>query len=124
MEPSKLLRLRVEFFPDVSNTRFGSYGEAAVVLLVHLIHIRQYLENISYRKGTPGLNHMQANLKKALEDIPTLTELAALALYTLCVSRPYMKLLEILARHPEHVLDPSTPPEDIFRTYNTSSTAP
>ncbi|KAF8312380.1 hypothetical protein DL93DRAFT_2168471 [Clavulina sp. PMI_390] len=121
-------------FPDVSNTRYGSHGEAAVVLLLFLPEFCTYIENMSNRKGKPGLNHMEQNLWDGLHDVPTLTELAALTLYTLCFSRPYMKLLcdptmnmldqadlhedakahlLKLANDPDHVLNPSTTPDKI-----------
>ncbi|KAF8956376.1 hypothetical protein BDZ97DRAFT_1907224 [Flammula alnicola] len=55
-------------FPDTLNTRFQSHCEAAAV-------------------------HMEENLVKALNDVPTRTELAVLALYTQAVSHPYMKAI-------------------------------
>jgi len=80
-------------FPDVSNTRFGSYGDGAGVLLLHLDLFIKYLEIVRDRKTRPGLNHMEENIYKGLHDIPTLTEMAALALYAQAVSKPYMTMI-------------------------------
>ena len=75
-------------FPGVSNTRFGSYGDGAGVLLLHIDVFIKYLEIVRDCKTRPGLNHMEENVYKGLHDIPTLTEMAAMALYAQAVSKP------------------------------------
>ncbi|KAJ8503071.1 hypothetical protein ONZ45_g11178 [Pleurotus djamor] len=60
-------------FPDTNNTRFGSHGEAAIVLIKY------------------HWTNLELNLANALEDVPTLTELCVLALYMLSVTFPYMR---------------------------------
>lgn len=77
-------------FPDTSNTRYGSHCEAAAEILVHLGRYREFLIFIKDSKTHRRFNHMELNLKKALDDPPTLTELAVMALYAQSVTHPYM----------------------------------
>ncbi|PCH35890.1 hypothetical protein WOLCODRAFT_38477, partial [Wolfiporia cocos MD-104 SS10] len=70
-------------FPDTSNTRYQSHCTAAEELL--------FLEAIRDKKDNHTFNHMEANLFKALHDIPTLTELAVLALYSQAICHPYLR---------------------------------
>jgi hypothetical protein len=78
-------------FPDISNTRYGSYCKGATVLIQHRTKILEFLEFIKDKKDKRIFTHMEKNLKKALEDIPTLTELAVLSLYSQSISCPYMR---------------------------------
>ena len=78
-------------FPDTSNTRYQSYSEAAAELITYCAEYLKLLETVRLTKTKPELNHMEANLKAALEDIPTLTELAVLTLYEQTISHPYMR---------------------------------
>ena len=77
-------------FPDVSNIRYGSYGEAACVILLYRQHLINYLEMIRDRKNTPGLNHLEQNVYNGLQDIPTIVELIPLAANAIAVSQHYM----------------------------------
>lgn len=77
-------------FPNTSNIRYGSHGNAAAELLTYLLHYIAFLEHIKDKKEKRRLNHMEQNLANALTDIPTVTELAILALYTIFVSKPYV----------------------------------
>ena len=78
-------------FPDTSNTRYQSFGEAAAELLVYRSDYQNLMETVRLNKTKQTLNHMESNLKVALDDIPTLTELAVLTLYAQAISHPYMK---------------------------------
>ena len=80
-------------FPDTSNNRFQSYCEAAAVLTVYCDHLLEYLKYAEQKKDKMCYSHMEQNLVKALNDIPTRTELAVLALYAQAVSHPYMKAI-------------------------------
>jgi hypothetical protein len=80
-------------FPDTSNNRFQSYCYAAAALLLYLQFFRQFLEHLRITKQSGRLNHMEANLWKALHDPATLSELAILALYGEAVSYPYVKAI-------------------------------
>jgi hypothetical protein len=85
-------------FPDTSNTRYQSYCLAACALNVHLPLYISFLELIQDKKDSGLFNHMEQNVYKALHDIPTLTELCVLALYSISISAPYMRQV----RGPEH----------------------
>ncbi|CUA69936.1 hypothetical protein RSOLAG22IIIB_08779 [Rhizoctonia solani] len=78
-------------FADVSNTRYGSYCDAAMMLILHLEKYKQLMGIICLAKSTPGLNNLESNVLNGLEDIPTLTELAVLVLYAQAIGRPYIK---------------------------------
>ena len=80
-------------FPDTSNNRFQSYCYAAAALLLYLQFFRQFLEHLRITKQSGRLNHMEANLWKALHDPATLSELAILALYGEAISYPYVKAI-------------------------------
>ena len=80
-------------FPDTSNNRFQSYCYAAAALLLYLQFFQQFLEHLRITKQNGKLNHMESNLWKALNDLPTLSELAILALYGEAISYPYIKII-------------------------------
>ncbi|THV01335.1 hypothetical protein K435DRAFT_572870, partial [Dendrothele bispora CBS 962.96] len=79
--------------PDTSNTRFQSHSDCAIFILTHLHPILEFMSHIAYSKTKIGLNHLESNVMKGLKDIPTLTELAVLALYANSVSYPYMRIV-------------------------------
>lgn len=80
-------------FPDTSNNRFQSYCEAAAVLTIYHNYFLEYLTYAEQKKDKVRYSHMEENLVIALNDIPTRTELAVLALYAQSVSHPYMKTI-------------------------------
>jgi len=80
-------------FPDTSNNHFQSYCEAAAVLTVYYDCLLEYLKYAEQKKDKMCHSHMEQNLVKALNDIPTRTEFAVLALYAQAVSHPYMKAI-------------------------------
>ena len=80
-------------FPKTNQTRFGSHGEAAAVLLTYLEFYRNYLLLVKDKKKQPAWTNIQLNLYNALDDEPTLTELAAMTLYWLAVTIPYMRVV-------------------------------
>ena len=77
-------------FPGTSAIRYGSHCKAARGLILYLPLFLEFLELIWCKKESRSLNHMESNVKKALQDIPTITELCILALYAQAVSHPYM----------------------------------
>ncbi|KAL1939556.1 hypothetical protein VTO73DRAFT_9867 [Trametes versicolor] len=89
-------------FPDTSNTRYQSYCGASAELLVHLPLYRRFLEQIRDKKISGQFAHLEQNVQKALEDIPTLTEFCALALYAQAISHPYMRDVRG-AQNPNHL---------------------
>lgn len=77
-------------FPDVSNTCYSSHGDAAIELITWLEFYHMFMECIKNMKDKAELNHMEHNVQMALHDIPTVTELGVMALYSICFSHPYM----------------------------------
>jgi hypothetical protein len=75
-----------------------SYCQAACALILHLPLYISFLEMIRDKKDSGLFNHMEQNVYKALHDIPTLTELCVLILYSISISVPYMQVV----RGPQH----------------------
>ena len=80
-------------FPVTSNIHYGSHCAAAMKLLVHLPLYQKFLEQFQDKKENGAFNHMGKNLYKALHNIPTLSELAALLLYPQSVTTQYAVLV-------------------------------
>jgi hypothetical protein len=76
-------------FPDTSNNWYQTHAAAATKLLLHLDLYKEFLEVARDSKG--HFNHMEQNLYNALNDKPTIVELAVLALYAQAVTHPYMR---------------------------------
>jgi len=77
-------------FPDTSNIYYQSYSEAAAELIIYRKEYLDLLISVHLCKIKKVFNHMEANLFAALNDIPTLTELAVLVLYAQAVSHSYI----------------------------------
>ena len=77
-------------FPNTSNIQYGSHGNAAAELLTYLPHYIAFVEHVKDKKEKHCLNHIEQNLANALTDIPTVAELAILALCSIFVSKPYV----------------------------------
>ncbi|KAJ3008570.1 hypothetical protein NUW54_g3102 [Trametes sanguinea] len=82
-------------FPDTSNTRYQTHCCAAAELLVHRSHYIHFLEVIRDRKDRAVFSHMEENVYAGLQDVPTLTELAAMTLYAQAITHPYMRVARI-----------------------------
>ena len=78
-------------FPDTSNTRYQSHCCAASVLVVHRHLILSFLDLVRLKKESGTFNHMENNVYRGLQDIPTLIELCVLVLYSQSVSHCYMR---------------------------------
>jgi hypothetical protein len=81
-------------FPDTSNTHFQSYCAAAAELLTSLPLYIKFMEWIRDAKDRSGFSNMEKNIYHGLQDIPTQTELAVLALYAQAISHPYMRCVQ------------------------------
>ncbi|EKM76394.1 hypothetical protein AGABI1DRAFT_94074 [Agaricus bisporus var. burnettii JB137-S8] len=92
-------------FPDTSAIRINSHGDAAGETLSHLDWYRAYINDVHDRKRKPGLTNIERNLKKALNDDPTLTELATMVLYTEAVTYPYIRAIRGPGTEQLNVLD-------------------
>ncbi|KAK7025788.1 hypothetical protein R3P38DRAFT_3269427 [Favolaschia claudopus] len=91
--------------PDTSNTRFQSHCDCAIFIIRYLPQILQFMSHIMYNKGKTALNHLEANVLKGLQDIPTLTELVVLALYANAVSYAYMRVVRATGNRKMNALD-------------------
>ncbi|OCB84856.1 hypothetical protein A7U60_g8077 [Sanghuangporus baumii] len=76
---------------DTTNTRYSSYLDSAAETLAHHDLYTGFMKFIEFHKEKPGLNNLESNVQKGLNDPPTLTELACLALYREAVSVPYIR---------------------------------
>ncbi|KAL1732840.1 hypothetical protein EV714DRAFT_270463 [Schizophyllum commune] len=85
----------IRSFPHTSNTRFGSHGEAAGELLVHLSQYIAFLEFVKTKKSSDSWTNIELNVYNALHDEPTLTELAVMALYQQLITHPYMRMVRV-----------------------------
>ncbi|KAJ7504739.1 hypothetical protein B0H11DRAFT_1669466, partial [Mycena galericulata] len=121
-------------FPDVSNNRYGAYTYAAAeAVCFHGIIQSLITDTIDAKTKSGQANHVEYNILKGLNCAVTMTELVALALYSVSVSWPYMaqvrgtkeKLINLIdltdlhrklpefcahiASNPHIILDPTTP---------------
>ncbi|PPQ84189.1 hypothetical protein CVT26_012756 [Gymnopilus dilepis] len=80
-------------FPDANNTRFNSHTKGACELITYLDSYFRLIESCRDSKASPGFNHVEATLYKGLQDISTITELAAESLYGISVSWLYMAMV-------------------------------
>ncbi|KAJ7248128.1 hypothetical protein B0H12DRAFT_1000452, partial [Mycena haematopus] len=78
-------------FPDTSNTRFGSHGDAAAELVTFLPFYLEILDIIEWSKVHPSLTNIEKNLLSALRDPCTLTEFVAMILYRVLITHPYLR---------------------------------
>jgi hypothetical protein len=92
-------------FPDTNNTHFGSFGLAAEWLLIYLQPTRDFLLLIKDKKKKAGWTNIKLNLYNVLHDIPTLTELVVMVLYSQAVSHPYMRVVRGPGTEETNVLD-------------------
>lgn len=79
---------RILLFPDVSNTRYATYLEAAAEILANLDFYIEYMHYLRDGKGSRTLNNLESNVLKGLEDLPTRTELYVLTVYLETISLP------------------------------------
>lgn len=80
-------------FPDTSNTRFQSHYMAAAALILHLPYYLEFLLMVHDKKENRSFNHMEQNVFEGLKDLPTLTKLCVLTLYSQAISHPYMRIV-------------------------------
>lgn len=78
-------------FPDTSNTQFGFNCEGSAELIVHLDLYIEFMDFVCDKKEKQAFNHMELNVYHNLHDMPTLAELAVLAMYGQAISHPYIQ---------------------------------
>ncbi|KAJ7055234.1 hypothetical protein C8F01DRAFT_1063099 [Mycena amicta] len=92
-------------FPDTSNTRFQSHMEACAVLIQYRDWFIQFMEYIRDNKHSRQLNHLEANVYRALKCVYTQHELCAVTMYYVCISVPYMRQIRSSKHSPSNALD-------------------
>ncbi|KAF8799916.1 hypothetical protein BYT27DRAFT_7119357 [Phlegmacium glaucopus] len=58
-------------YPDVSNTHYGSHGEASATLIVYCDHFVHFMEFVHDAKDKPGLTNIEKNFLDAIQDTHT-----------------------------------------------------
>ncbi|KAJ7586264.1 hypothetical protein C8J56DRAFT_1051645 [Mycena floridula] len=92
--------------PDTSNTQYQCYTYAAAEVLSFHGIIQELIEETIHTKVRSGHpNHIEQNVLKALNDPPTRSELASLALYRASVSWQYMVTVRGTKEEPVNLLD-------------------
>ncbi|KLO04071.1 hypothetical protein SCHPADRAFT_841053, partial [Schizopora paradoxa] len=92
-------------FPDVSNTRYGSYCDAAAMVISYLPVFIAFMSFVRDKKEKPGLTNLEQNVLNALQDPPTIVEMCAYAMYGQIVSKPYSAAVRGTAGERTGVLD-------------------
>ncbi|KAJ7292581.1 hypothetical protein C8J57DRAFT_1042576 [Mycena rebaudengoi] len=92
-------------FPDTSNTRFASHGEAAAELITYLPEYREMMDTIHWSKAQPSLTNIEKNLRDALNCPSTITELCAMVLYQQIITLPYLRHIHGPGTENVNVLD-------------------
>ncbi|THU94800.1 hypothetical protein K435DRAFT_819917 [Dendrothele bispora CBS 962.96] len=88
------------------NTRFGSHGLAACEIVKYLDAYVEFVKtDIPFSKSNPSRTNIEENLLRALEDIPTITELCVMVLYTNIISHPYMRVVRGPGTNETNALD-------------------
>ncbi|KAF8990968.1 hypothetical protein BDZ89DRAFT_1151719 [Hymenopellis radicata] len=80
-------------FPKTSQTRFGSLGDAAGVLLRYRQAHLDILDDAQVRKKSTAFTNLEKNIWLGLKDPSTLVELACMAAYHESVTKPYMAIV-------------------------------
>ncbi|CAA7269364.1 unnamed protein product [Cyclocybe aegerita] len=94
-------------FPDTSNTRYQSHSYAAAELITFLDLYIELVEDAHDAKKKAEFNHLEKNIAKGLEDPSMLAELAAMVLYGVSVSWPYLQSVRGGDGTVKNLLDPS-----------------
>ncbi|RXW14912.1 hypothetical protein EST38_g10937 [Candolleomyces aberdarensis] len=111
-------------FPDTSNTRFGSYCDAAIALIVNLDNFKKFLEFVKEKKNKHRWSHMEQNLWDALHDAPTLCELVILGLYAEVIGIPYITKIREHAQNKVNMLDLGPLHNDVYKHMQILSAKP
>ncbi|KAJ7588295.1 hypothetical protein C8J56DRAFT_890101 [Mycena floridula] len=90
-------------FPQVQGCHFGTVGAASAELLLYQKEYKQNLEMIRLKKQTSSFTNIELNMSRALDNIPTQTEWAVLAIYHQYVTIPYLEFKGI--ENPKLFLD-------------------
>lgn len=78
-------------FPDMSGVWYQSHCDAAAELLAHRAQYISFLDDSRDKKQKQIFTNMESNVFQAIQDPPTLMELAVLTLYGQVISIPYAR---------------------------------
>lgn len=95
-------------WPDTSNTRYHSHGDAACEFLVHEPLYITYLEVMKSKKESRTLTNIEENVLRGFSCTKTKEEITCFAVYNQCITHPYLRMvrntsLNILDLGPVHV---------------------
>ncbi|KAJ6548832.1 hypothetical protein B0H19DRAFT_952564, partial [Mycena capillaripes] len=76
-------------FPDVSNTRYQSYGRGAARIITYLDAHRAFMAFVKDQKTKRVLNHLEQNIVKGLNCSKTISQMVVFVLFNMAVMHPY-----------------------------------
>ena len=85
-----ILGFKVQW-PDTSNTRYHSHGDAACKFLVHEPLYIAYLEQICLKKDSRTLTNIEENVLRGFSCPKTKEEIICFAAYNQCITHPYLR---------------------------------
>ena len=88
-----VLGFRVQW-PDTSNTRYHSHGDAACEFLVHEPFYMAYLEQIRLKKDSQMLTNIEENVLHGFSCPKTKEEIVCFAAYNQCITHPYLRMVQ------------------------------
>ena len=80
-------------WPDTSNTRYHSHGDAACEFLVHAPCYITYLELMRLKKDNRTLTNIEENVLRGFTCTKTKEEIICFAVYNQCITHPYLRLV-------------------------------
>lgn len=86
------LGFRIQW-PDTSNTRYHSHGDAACEFLVHESSFLSYLEIMKVKKDSRTLTNIEENVYRGFSCPKTKEEIACWAAYNQCITHPYLRMV-------------------------------
>lgn len=84
------LGFRIQW-PDTSNTRYHSHGDAASEFLVHEQLYIAYLEQVRLKKDSRTLTNIEENVLRGFSCPKTKEEIICFAAYNQCITHPYLR---------------------------------
>lgn len=79
------------YLPDTSNTRYGSHGDMASVILIYYDSVVSFMEHIKDAKESGKWTNIELNIVLGLKDPATLCELAAMSIFSETVFHPLLR---------------------------------
>lgn len=92
-------------FPGTSSVRYQSFYKASAVLIKYRHLYLEFLDLVAMKKESGSLNHLEGNVKKGLEDLPTLKEMCSSILYAQSIGHPYSRKIHEFTNNMTNALD-------------------